>query len=130
MSESRLLCPDCARHALVVGPAIELPADASSDEIALQIVSCANCGCRALAVYEESRRGVLGAEATRHTGYRVPVATLSAIAGLIEQCPTPRKSDCRCPSHLALGVQTARGVWDGLKAHRIETSRSFSLAGD
>ena len=60
-------CPACTMAAsLVVSHSIELDPDLrdGSDELTLQAVACGQCGFRAAAVYEASRRG--GGESVHH----------------------------------------------------------------
>jgi hypothetical protein len=108
------LCAECGNPTLAITSAIELPADRRSDEIALQLVACARCGFRAVAVYEESRRGSFDSEAVDHAGYRVTAETLDSIAAQIAACPDPRKTACDCASHRRLGRADDSGRWCGL----------------
>ncbi|MFL5383787.1 MAG: hypothetical protein ACJ8GN_14805 [Longimicrobiaceae bacterium] len=108
-------CPECGvPGTLAITAAIELPPDRRSDEIALQLVACARCGFRAVAVYEESRRGSLDSEAVDHAGCRVPAETLDAIASQIAACPDPGNPACACASHRRLGRADDSGRWCGL----------------
>ena len=54
------LCPECEHKSLNITAKIELPPDARSDEITLQVVECAQCRFFAIAVDKASRRGALG----------------------------------------------------------------------
>ncbi len=98
---------------------IELPPDARSDEITLQWVTCSACGFRALAVYEESRRGALGAECWDHRGYQVYPADLERVIGLMKECPDPNNARCACAAHRILNTVDAQGAWASLAASRI-----------
>jgi hypothetical protein len=117
-------CPECSATpgSLRIEASIELPSDIRSDEITLQIVSCSHCHFEAVAVYEESRRGRLDNESVDHTGFRVGKENVGTLRRLIGQCPSPRKSSCRCRAHRALGGRDAGGRWNGLRrycrAHR------------
>ena len=54
------VCPECHMPgALRITVSLQLPADSRSDDIALQIVECAHCQFKGIAIYEESRRGPL-----------------------------------------------------------------------
>jgi len=109
-------CPECGSPgSLRITTSIELPPDARSDEIALQVVACARCGFRAAAVYEESRRGSLDSEAVDHQGHRVPRATLDSLAAQIGACPDPANHSCGCESHRRLGRTDDSGRWCGLE---------------
>ncbi len=109
-----LVCPACQATALQVEQTLELPPDSRSDEITLQLVVCTVCGYRALASYEESRRGALSDEAVDHRGYRLPNDRLETIAALIGLCPDPGNADCPCASHQELGRRDAGGRWVGV----------------
>jgi hypothetical protein len=52
---------------------MELAPSDQFDEIALQTLKCAAWTCRfvGIAIYTESRRGSLGSESMRHTGYTI-----------------------------------------------------------
>ena len=103
---------------------MDFPADARSDDITLQIVICSACGFQGIAVYEESRRGALDAEAVDHRGYRVEAGRLRTLIALMGQCPRPRDGDCQCAAHAALG-RTQGGYWRGLD--EVETLGSFPM---
>ena len=74
-----LQCPDCTLYTLQTAISIELPPDSRSDEIALQVVRCSQCGFSGLAVYEESRRGALDDESVDHRAYRVSAEAVAAV---------------------------------------------------
>jgi hypothetical protein len=117
-----LICPECLDATLVIVAYVELPADASSDEITLQVAECGRCGARGLAVYEESRRG--SEPAWHHTYYDVGGPELKRIAGLFRLCSSPSRSSCSCEVHRLLGRQDADGTW------RLETiTRDAPLRG-
>jgi hypothetical protein len=118
-------CPECLSTSLEIARTIELPPDSRSDEITLQVMECSGCGFRALAVYEESRRGALDSEAWEHCGYQASPASLQSIAAAIEACPAPRDPHCPCPSHRILGRRDALGRWQGLEGSG--TLRPFPL---
>jgi hypothetical protein len=120
------LCPECSTpRSLKITSRIELPPDSRSDEIALQIVRCSQCGFAGIAVYEESRRGRLGTESFDHVGYRVSVDDLRALTKMVRQCPEPRNGRCGCPVHRRLGRTDSSGRWDGLSD--IHREGRFSL---
>ena len=108
------ICPDCHQTDLKIKSSIALPADSRSDEIALQIVVCSNCGLRAIAVYEESRRGSLESESWDHTGYHLNRADFDLLNSDLKNCPSPSKPDCRCDVHQRWGKKDANGRWRGL----------------
>ena len=98
-----------------------------SDDITLQLVSCGQCGLEAIAIYEESRRGSLGSEASSHTGYFVDGATRVSIANAISACPSPRSGSCQCASHRALGARDSGGRWDGPRRLGVDLTQSFPV---
>lgn len=120
-------CPRCSvEDSLAIVAAIELAPDSRSDEISLQILQCGQCGFRGLAVYEESRRGALDAEAWEHTGYLVEEDVVNSIARLINGCPERSKSNCPCQSHQILGQLDQNGRWNGIG--KYETRGMFPLS--
>jgi ribosomal-protein-alanine N-acetyltransferase len=112
------LCPECEGKSLNITAKIELPPDARSDKITLQVVECARCRFFGLAVYEASRRGALGDSSSDHVGYRVSFRDLTAVRRAIERCPNPANPSCGCSSHRMLAVRDAVGRWDGLRTFR------------
>jgi len=100
-----------------MGATLELPGDSRSDEIAIQLVACAQCGFRGAAVYEESRRGRLDAESWEHTGYALPGAAYLELSKLMLSCPRPRDNACPCTSHSTLSRVDESGRWVGLSAY-------------
>jgi hypothetical protein len=113
-------CPECSHSSLKIERRIELPPDSRSDEIALQIVTCSQCGFAGIAVYEESRRGALDSESVDHRAYRTTPADLKIIRQAIRACPKPRDNRCRCASHRRLGRKDASGRWSGLADVHLE----------
>ena len=111
------LCPNCSDpdRTLATIDLIELPSDARSDEITLQVIKCASCGFAGIAVYEESRRGALGQESFLHTGYGVNQGDLTRIRNQIKACPDFRNPRCDCLAHQILGKKDARGNWIGIR---------------
>jgi hypothetical protein len=105
------LCPECNRKTLKIIERIELAPDVRSDEITLQVIRCKNCNFQGLAVYEESRRGVLDSESIDHYGYKPEVKDLKAIRSLIRRCPDPSNPWCSCDSHLKLNESDGSGRW-------------------
>jgi len=122
------LCPKCSHpgKTLKTTNLIELPADARSDEITLQVVECAECSFKGIAVYEESRRGALDQDSFSHTGYSIANKDLDEIRRLLRSCPDPRNSRCECPAHKKLGKKDSRGYWIGIK----QISKSDSVRMD
>jgi hypothetical protein len=119
-------CPQCHRKdTLEIHDSIQLQADSRSDDILVQLVGCEQCGFQGLAVFEESRRGSWDTESWEHTGFQLAADELERIAAAIRNCPQPRRSDCGCPVHLALGHQDEGGRWDGLK--HIQPLGSFQM---
>lgn len=96
-----LQCPACPRPGLEVGSDIELPADEESDEIALEILRCGDCGLIALGLAEESHRGSSD-DCWRHGGWTSDGAEVARVEGLIADCPQPSQRLCGCESHQAL----------------------------
>lgn len=103
------ICPDCTTATLAITASIALPPDARSDEIDLQIVTCATCDFRAMAIYEASRRGA--EELWHHEGYRVQPAQQDRFQRRIGLCPEPANPYCPCAVHRELGVQDSQGRW-------------------
>jgi hypothetical protein len=104
---------------------IELPADARSDEIAVQTLRCGHCRFAAMAVYEESRRGALDDESIEHRGYRLSSQELRELRREIRQCPEPRNPRCHCAIHRKLGTRNKAGRWSGLQ--ELRSRDSFEL---
>ncbi len=108
-------CPACAgRSSLAIVRRLELPPDARSDEITLQVVRCQSCDFAGIAVYEESRRGGLDDDHYSHIGYRVPQNQVATIEEALARCPKPGKPRCRCAAHRTYGRRDANGRWIGL----------------
>ena len=110
----RFICPECQRASLSITGRIELPPDNRSDEITLQIVSCASCRFRGIAVYEESRRGVLDDESVDHTGFGVSRSDLALLRRLIRACHDRGNAKCTCETHRMLSKRASGGRWSGL----------------
>lgn len=122
------LCPECsAPKSVRIGLKIELPPDSRSDEIAVQVVECSQCGFAGIAVYEESRRGASGSESFDHIGYRVSADDLMALRKTIKRCPEPNNWRCECSAHRTLGRKDASGRWNALKDIRPEGSFTLKL---
>jgi len=94
-----LRCPDCGEARLRVMATLELGSDERSDEIALQIVECADCELEAVAVYEECSRGALDDESVIHCAYPADAEALDEVRGLISSCRDRRGPDCPCRGH-------------------------------
>ena len=108
------ICPECKRTSLSITDRLELPADSRSDEITLQIVACASCSFKGIAVYEESRRGALDDESVDHAGYAVNQGDLTRLRRLIRACPDRGNPRCRCETHRQLGRRDRGARWSGL----------------
>ncbi len=104
-------CPACKNKSLKINEWIELPVDARSDEITLQVISCGICNFNGLAVYEESRRGSLDSEMIDHYGYTLDRRELKEIKSLIIRCPESANPHCVCESHKMLNQRDAYGRW-------------------
>jgi hypothetical protein len=119
-------CGVCNKaNVLQITQSLVLPPDSRSDDIILQVVRCASCSFRGLAVYEESRRGSLDSESWSHTAYNVSEGDLKAVAAAIKSCPSPKNTKCRCRSHRELGRRDRNGRWNGLE--NIEIENSFQI---
>ena len=115
-------CPACDNlSSLKIVDSIELPPDARSDEITLQLVRCAKCSFTGIAVYEESRRGNLGEDSFNHTGYFTDPQSIASLRKLIKNCPTPKDKNCDCKSHQKLGVRSASGRNVGMSLFNLNT---------
>ncbi len=90
---------------------MELPPDASSDEITIQIFECENCSFSGVSVYEESRRGALDSNSWRRSGYRLSERAMAEIVQLMVLCPQPENRHCACDSHRRLSQTDANGHW-------------------
>lgn len=97
-----LICPQCQRGTLRVETSLELPPDARSDEISVQIVECSACGFEGVGVYRESRRGALDDEVVDHVCHTATPEVLSRIHGLIGRCRRQGDASCSCAAHRAL----------------------------
>ena len=104
-------CPECNNKTLEIIKGIELPPDARSDEITLQVIRCGGCNLEGIAIYEESRRGALDSETIDHYGYTLDGKELKSIISLIKRCPEPSNSRCACDSHQELSRKDAFGRW-------------------
>lgn len=107
----RLLCPECQRKTLKITRRLELPPDHRSDEVALQIIGCASCGFRGIAVYEESRRGALDSESWSHWGYPATASALRSLDRKLKQCPDPHNPRCDCAVHREFARAGAGSHW-------------------
>ena len=106
------LCPEClAPSTLEITWSLSLPPDSRSDEICLQVVSCAACDFQGLAVYEESRRGPLDAEHWDHLGYKVGLDLVLVVESALRGCQDPVNPDCTCDAHRNYGQKDAQGRW-------------------
>lgn len=105
-------CPDCKNlKTLQIINRIELPPDARSDEISLQIVKCNSCKFEAVAIYEESHRGALDSDVFDHYGYTIDQKELKELKALIRQCPEPKNLRCSCDTHTTLQRKDSYGRW-------------------
>ena len=65
-------CPQCMTpDSLEIFNSIELPPDRQAHEISLQVVCCAACSFRGLAVYSEGRANIHELQTWQHIGYWV-----------------------------------------------------------
>jgi len=120
------ICPSChTSGSLQITKRLELPPDSRSDEITLQIVRCRRCEFAGIAIYEESRRGVMGDEAVDHRGYYVSTSDLQRLKKLLRECPEPGNSRCTCATHRQMGVKDKSGRWAGLAG--IELDHRFQM---
>ncbi|GAJ06187.1 unnamed protein product, partial [marine sediment metagenome] len=90
---------------------LEIPPDARSDEISLQIVKCNRCKFESVAIYEESHRGALDSDVFDHYGYTIDQKELKELKALIRQCSEPKNRRCSCDSHRALRRKDSSGRW-------------------
>ena len=105
-------CPKCdAQESLAIISRLEMPLDARSDEISLQIVKCKGCNFEAVAIYEVSHRGALDSDVFDHCGYAIDQKELKELKALIRQCPEPNNRRCSCNSHLSLKSKDSIGRW-------------------
>jgi hypothetical protein len=97
-------CPRChAPGGLRITHRLELPPDARSDEITLQVIRC-------------SRRGALDSESFSHTGYEAQdKAQVSALKAAIRRCPARGDPKCGCAAHQTYGQHGTYGRWTGLE---------------
>lgn len=118
-------CPECQQGGLTISLSITLPPDSRSDDIILQIVHCRHCRFRALAIYEESRRGGFDSESWEHHGYRIGQVELAELNRLIKSCRTKRDRHCDCPAHRALSQKNEYGRWQA--PFETDPRRSFPM---
>ena len=121
------LCPKCAaeKRTLSTIEIIELPSDARSDEITLQVLKCSQCSFSGIAVYEETRRVAIDQDSFSQIGYIIDRKDLNKIRDLIRMCPEPRNPRCDCQTHKMLGKKDSRAYWIGIK--EIPKSDNFRL---
>ena len=115
------ICPQCGSQSLEIVRSLEFPGDASSDEIALQQITCARCGLRGAAVYRESRRGRLDTESWDHSGYSLDDDDYRRLDERMRTCPNPTARDCVCEAHLFLNRRDSHGIWHGLAGFHLPT---------
>lgn len=113
-----MICPRCGAPSLEIRLALELPPDARSDEIALQVLGCEACGFEALAMYEESRRGA--DDVWHHVYYDCTPEEVERVSAAIARCPEPRSPRCGCDAHRELGAHDPGGRWQELRNLGIE----------
>ena len=122
-----LICPDCGTGSdKLVRGTLEVPRDARSDEIMIQVLKCASCGFRGVGVYEESRRGGLDDESVDHYGYHLDSNEWKRLQDSIKACPDRRNPKCGCPSHKLLNQRNDYGRWQGLSGFKL--GDYFSIA--
>ena len=119
-------CPKCDAHkSLDIVSRLEMPPDARSDEITLQIVQCKHCDFTGVAIYEESHRGALDSELFDHYGYTLDQKELKGLKALIKQCPEPKNRRCSCESHHTLSRKDSYGRW--IRPGFNEEQRTFQM---
>jgi len=91
-------CNACGQPTLAIVRKLELPPDADSDEVQVQLARCGPCGAGAVALYEESRRGA--GESWHHRGHPASEATLRTVEEEMAVCATPTDRHCQCSTHL------------------------------
>jgi hypothetical protein len=119
------ICPQCSAASLNITSCLELEGDNRSDDITLQLIACAACDFRGVAVYEESRRGALDSECADHYGYQVSEAAVQSLKILIEACPNSSNITCSCLAHRTLNRRDESGRWNALEA--FEKSAYFPM---
>ena len=116
-------CGECKKtNVLQIIQSLVLPPDSRSDDIIVQVVQCANCGFRGLAVYEESRRGGMDSESWSHTAYHVSADDMKTVSAAIRSCSSPKNPKCPCRAHRELGKRDRGGRWNGLQNITLEDS--------
>jgi hypothetical protein len=119
------LCPACGRPALTVEAALDLPPDARSDEIRVQLLRCGACDARGVGVYEESRRGALDSDSFEHSGQPASPSDYEFLRSLCARCPAPEDPRCACLAHLTLSGEDAAGRWLGVDRHLPGSPRGY-----
>ena len=119
------ICPRCCGISLKINSSIELPPENRSDEITVQTFRCSECGFAGLGIYEETRRGRLNSELVHHRCYYLEDSTLVSIEKMIRRCPKPKKSNCKCKSHLSFHKVDKYGRWNWFE--KIPHKESFKL---
>lgn len=122
-------CPDCTKVTLEITVSVDLGPDGNSDENILQTVECAACSLRAVAFYEESRRGSMDRESWHHDGWHVTAAVFERVKNTLLACPSPRDDSCRCAAHAWLGTG-GWGVITELRRDGVELGDHFRLQRD
>ena len=124
------VCPECQNaRSLDITSVIDIGYDSRSDEIALQLVECAACRFRGVAVYEESRRGSLDSECVDHYGYKMDEVDIASLLALISRCPRPRDESCACQTHIILNRRNETGRWNALDDFKTTDYFTMELAG-
>ena len=119
-------CPKCeAQKSMDIVSRLEMPPDARSDEISLQIVKCNRCKFEAVAIYEESHRGALDSDAFDHYGYTIDQKQLKELKALIRQCPEPKNRRCSCDTHTTLKRKDSYGRW--IRPGFTKDQRTFNM---
>jgi hypothetical protein len=108
-------CPQCLTcDTLEIFTSIELPPDRQASEISLQVVSCAACKFRGLAVYQEGRANIHESQTWQHIGYWVSPDAVDSVLETIRACPNRLNPHCQCGAHTSLGQKDVRNCWKGL----------------
>mgnify|MGYP001473485810 CR=1 FL=1 len=120
------ICPQCETAHLVITHSLALPPDNRSDEIILQLMQCNTCLLKALAVYQESRRGAIDHESWDHSDYLISVEDWESVQTILIACPQPDNPACNCATHQKYKQYDQQGIWHGL--NEISTSNSFKVS--
>jgi hypothetical protein len=110
------LCPECNSDALDLIASMELPPDAQSDEITIEIWARPDCRFQGVSVYEESRRGAWDSDSWHRSGYRLSEQALAMLIKSIKRCPKPDSRQCGCRLHRRQSQTGPGGTWDARRS--------------